>query len=951
MAQSDSRVNLFSNKTEDTQVGVSSIETNMANFELKEVLGEYIETPADTEVIDNFHNDEIKQKESSEVIWPVTSDDIIENAPSKMLLNECKIVGIMEEFCGKDNEGVILDCDFHKKIRTVKRAASEKSFRKNKIKRVPSALTESKPPVVRSNHDHEASPVVMRNENNEFEWQCAQNGPNEPLAVIATEQSVLPRNLSTESFPNQSKNLRNRRATELLKRDEIKRQASVHGFWYTARYIHYERFKSIWHNVKSISFWGSEMKHVESIFGTSVVSYFIFLRFIFLINFVLFIIATMFIILPQLLFNYVIEFNSTLVARIRFKPQEDILGLVTGDNWFENTELFYGSYTDEIIATPKRDDPENAVFQYSMPYAYLFTNLVILLMFLIALIYKLGEAFRESYGTLGGQTSAETCNRVFGAWDYGISNEKAAKLRHHSITTDLKEEIDEQIAKNLHRSWKEWLAVIFLRIFFNILTFLLLAISGVIIVFSTLWALANRCPGEAQAQFLQPLGINIPGIINSLTIVILNFLLQFIFPFFAQYERFRTQSYELKITLVRSVLIRLASLIVLTLTLFVSYLFIQAGGDVSVSAGNTTEFNPQEVANFINGALGTTLNVTSFQCQSFSCWETYFGQEFYRLAVTNFVFAIITTLFPEISRYLLHRFGPKIWNRVSKIVKKQFIKKYADLLAKLVTNPPEFIIAKSVLDLIYAQALMLLGVFFCPFLPMIASVTFFVTFYVKKYSCVWFCSPSSRGLYRSARNNLFYILLLMLIYFASLAAILYMLLELEPSDECGPFRNFDSFVGPIEIYISRSEVAINIVDLIKSPGVTYSIITLLLLFAYAQYIIVGSYKKNVKSIRHRLGVESADKQYYCDQLVVIFNQAESLRKLHNDILQVHYNSDIEYEFVYKDRLDSITSNIGAAATGARLSWMNTNDREKLVDRRKQASNIGGIYERTDNRKH
>ena len=941
MARNDN-IELFSTNTEETHVGSSHIETDMANVELTDVPGGYIE---DDKVFQST-----KPKESIESIWPMTSDVIIENAPSKMLLQQCKIVGMMEEFCCEDDEGMIQDRDFNKKIRKVKRAASSKALRKNKIKRVLSDPGESTAVNVLKTNDP-SSPVVLYNENVEFEWQSSQrrHSNEQDGDNIVTEHSMLPRNISTESFPNLPRNVRNRRATALVKRDEIRQEASQHGFWFTARYIHFERFKSIWHNFKSISFWGAEMKHVESIFGTSVVSYFIFLRFIFLINFLMFIIMTMFVILPQLLYDYIDNFdNATRAARIEFKAEVDLLGLVTGDNWFERTELFYGSYTNEIISAQKRDDPENAILQYRMPYAYLFTVLVILLIFLIALIYKLGVAFREAYGTLGSQTSAETCNRVFGAWDYGITNEKAAKLRHNSISTDLKEEIDEQKAKNLYRGWKEWLLVIILRIFFNILTFLLLTISGVIIVFSTLGALAYRCPDPEREFDYQPLGINLPGIMNSFTIVILNFVLQFIFPFFARYERFRSQSDELKMTLVRSVLIRLASLIVLTLTLFVSYLFIQAG--VSEGAANSTQFNPQEVTNFINGALRTDFNITSFQCQSFSCWETYFGQEFYRLAVTNFVFAIITTLFPEISRYLLHRFGPRVWNRASKIVTKKRIKKYADMLADLITSPPEFYIAKSVLDLIYAQALMLLGLFFCPFLPFISMVTFFVIFYVKKYSCVWFCSPSSRGLYRSARNNLFYILLLILIYFACLAAILYILFQLDPSDSCGPFRDFDSFVGPIETHLT-SQVAINIVDLVKSPGVTYSIITLLLLLAYAQYIVVGSYKKNVKSLRHRLGVESADKQYYFDQLVDLFNELESLRKLHNYILQAHYNSEVEYQFVFRDRLASVAESIGNAANGPRLSWLGTNEREKLADRRKQTSNIDQIYERTDKRKH
>ena len=61
--------------------------------------------------------------------------------------------------------------------------------------------------------------------------------------------------------------------------------------------------------------------------------------------------------------------------------------------------------------------------------------------------------------------------------------------------------------------------------------------------------------------------------------------------------------------------------------------------------------------------------------------------------------------------------------------------------------------------------------------------------------------------------------------------------------------------------------------------------------------------------------------------------------------------EVEYEFVFKDRLSEVTESIGNATNGPRLSWMGTNEREKLADRRKQTANIDEIYELTDKKKH
>ncbi|WP_411023197.1 hypothetical protein, partial [Salmonella sp. s51228] len=135
-------------------------------------------------------------------------------------------------------------------------------------------------------------------------------------------------------------------------------------------------------------------------------------------------------------------------------------------------------------------------------------------------------------------------------------NEAAAKLRLNSIFTDLSEELAEYQAKSNKRSLQQTFKVLSLRIFFNLLTFFLLIVAGVIIFFTTVYALAKRCPSDNEDNYLIVLGINIPGIISSITIVMLNFILQFIFPFFARFESFRTQRGELRMTLIRSVSIR-----------------------------------------------------------------------------------------------------------------------------------------------------------------------------------------------------------------------------------------------------------------------------------------------------------------------------------------------------------------------------------------------------------
>ncbi|CDQ93053.1 unnamed protein product, partial [Oncorhynchus mykiss] len=100
---------------------------------------------------------------------------------------------------------------------------------------------------------------------------------------------------------------------------------------------------------------------------------------------------------------------------------------------------------------------------------------------------------------------------------------------------------------------------------------------------------------------------------------------------------------------------------------------------------------------------------------TFSCWESIVGQALYRLVIMDFLFIMLGSFFGE---FLSNVIGTKCIQSL---------------------GVPEFDVARNVLDLIYAQTLAWIGIYFSPLLPVIQIIKFFILFYLKKVTCsVWF---------------------------------------------------------------------------------------------------------------------------------------------------------------------------------------------------------------------
>uniref|UniRef100_A0A8C7Q626 Transmembrane channel-like protein n=1 Tax=Oncorhynchus mykiss TaxID=8022 RepID=A0A8C7Q626_ONCMY len=162
---------------------------------------------------------------------------------------------------------------------------------------------------------------------------------------------------------------------------------------------------------------------------------------------------------------------------------------------------------------------------------------------------------------------------------------------------------------------------------------------------------------------------------------------------------------------------------------------------------------------------------------TFSCWESIVGQALYRLVIMDFLFIMLGSFFGE---FLSNVIGTKCIQSL---------------------GVPEFDVARNVLDLIYAQTLAWIGIYFSPLLPVIQIIKFFILFYLKKVSLTLNCQPPRRAGRAAQMQTIFIAILFFPSFVGALSMVAYTVWILPPSDKCGPFRGLNTTFSAIQIWM------------------------------------------------------------------------------------------------------------------------------------------------------
>uniref|UniRef100_A0A8C5U2I7 Transmembrane channel-like protein n=1 Tax=Malurus cyaneus samueli TaxID=2593467 RepID=A0A8C5U2I7_9PASS len=493
--------------------------------------------------------------------------------------------------------------------------------------------------------------------------------------------------------------------------------------------------------------WRHDIHSIEGKFGTGIQSYFSFLRFLVLLNFIIFILMFSFITLPIIISKYGI-FNNTIVNISPkyidnctiYEPSGNkglvyfytyLQDLLSGTGILEVTSLFYGYYTIDAIWI--------STMRYNLPLAYLLATFAYLALSLLWIIKRSVEGFKQNL-VHDADPFQSYCNKVFAGWDFCITDPNAARLKHRSLQCELQTDLQEEKLKQkiAERTMKEKLRIYSLRIFINIIVLAILSGFFYSIYRVTVFSQENSNDVD-NANFQANLLVQY---LPSMVITLANFIGPLIFSFLIRFEDY-TPAFEIKMTLLRCVFLRLANIGVLLFSLW-----------SQISDCGTDKCKP-----------------CGYNYKLYPCWESDVGQEMYKLMIFDFIVILAVPLFVDFPRMLL------VTHCSCKLVQWFGLQ--------------EFGISDSVLEIIYGQTICWIGTFFAPLLPAIATIKYFVIFYIKKICLKHTRKPAARPI-RASSSNFFFLLVLLIGLILAFIPVGVSIARIPSSKACGPFRNFNT---------------------------------------------------------------------------------------------------------------------------------------------------------------
>ncbi|XP_060028841.1 transmembrane channel-like protein 5 isoform X2 [Erinaceus europaeus] len=187
----------------------------------------------------------------------------------------------------------------------------------------------------------------------------------------------------------------------------------------------------------SFSLWQKTLKVIGGKFGTSVLSYFNFLRWLLKFNIFSFIVTFSFIIIPQLT---VAEKNTLWFTGLEF---------LTGAGYFSHTVMYYGFYTNATI----RHGGGRAA--YDMQLAYLFTIAACLVVCFFSLLFSMARYFRNNF--INPHIYSRGIAKLIFCWDFTVTHDSAVKLKQKNLSTEIRENLSEIRQENIKLTLKQQL--------------------------------------------------------------------------------------------------------------------------------------------------------------------------------------------------------------------------------------------------------------------------------------------------------------------------------------------------------------------------------------------------------------------------------------------------------------------------------------------------------------
>ncbi|XP_034259996.2 transmembrane channel-like protein 2 [Pantherophis guttatus] len=400
------------------------------------------------------------------------------------------------------------------------------------------------------------------------------------------------------------------------------------------------KFKRDFDNFKTQCIpWEMKIKEVESHFGSSVASYFIFLRWMYGLNLVLFGLIFGLVIIPEMLMG--MPYGSIprkIVPRAEQPTAMDFSVLWDFEGYIKYSAIFYGYYNNQRTI---------GWLKYRLPMAYFMVGVIGVYGYsLMVVIRSMARNAHEDTGD-GDDENFIFSWKMFTSWDYLIGNPETADNKFASITTSFKESIvDEQESnkdENIHLRR-------FLRVLANVLIICCLCGSGYLIYF-----VVKRSQAFSKMQ-------NIGWYERNEVEIVMSLLGMFCPPLFetiAALEDYHPRI-GLKWQLGRIFALFLGNLYTFLLALMddVKEKLTEEGVIRNITHWTVLTFHNSSSR---NGSALILPPLDPADVPRGPCWETTVGIEFVRLTVSDILVAFVTILVGDFLRACFVRFVNYCW--------------------------------------------------------------------------------------------------------------------------------------------------------------------------------------------------------------------------------------------------------------------------------------------------
>ncbi|XP_056309486.1 transmembrane channel-like protein 5 [Danio aesculapii] len=538
--------------------------------------------------------------------------------------------------------------------------------------------------------------------------------------------------------------------------------------------------------------WQDTLKEIGGRFGTSVLSYFLFLKWLLKFNVFSFVINFCFITIPQIVHAP----NISHVTGFRG------LELLTGVGYFNQTVLFYGGYDGEVIVSKPA---------YNMQLAYFFTIAAYMVLCGLSLIYSMSRTFQKNFVLETGPVSGGAW-RLLCSWDFSVVNEKAIQYNKNNLGIQLKESLSERLQMKNKISLSDRIKHLSLNLVAWLLCLLLAVGSGAGIYFLGTEQLTfsfNQDPNDLVSEASTLL---LPVVVS-----LINLIVPLLYSLIGKMETYSNPRAKIYISITRNIILKMSLLGILCFYWL----------------------------NFVPDRI--------------SCWESFVGQSVYRLLIIDFIFCLLGIFFGE------------------------FLRNVIGTMCIQSLGVPEFDIARNVLDLIYAQTLAWIGIYFSPLLPAMQVLKLFIIFYLKKLSLSMNCQPPKHTGRAAQIQTVFIALLFFPSFVGALSVVAFTVWSLQPSDQCGPFQGLktpfytifnwtDSIQGPPE----TNWVWWIFENVLRSELFYYLISLIVLVITFFLWQITQGRKQLIKSLRAQIVNGGKDKAFLLNKLQNVQKQRREI---------------------------------------------------------------------------